>query len=336
MIWSDGYTAAYYITVVDPKTWRDVGRLEITDGSISRSTGKLMESADVEMTELPNGGEAWIRIWMDAKQGGVTHTPLFTGLTSAPIRNINGGRETFKVECFSVLKPADDILTARGTYIPAEVSAPHAVARLLKGFAPIDIEAVSNPPRLIESVIAEDGETNLSLACKTLDAIGWRLRIDGRGVIHIEQNPNAVSAVFDAVANDVIELDITDESDWYSCPNVFRAVSGDLTAIARDDDPSSSLSTVSRGREIWAEETSVTLGTNESLSAYAFRRLRELQSPARTVSYNRRYDPDVVVGDIVRINHPAIGVDGLFRIQSQNITLSYAGRTSEKAVMEWR
>lgn len=333
MIWSEGFTATYYITRVEPRTWRDIDRMEITGGSISRTEDNLMESADIEMTESPAAVESWVRIWLDADQNGVEHVPLFTGLTSAPARDINGLRETYKVECYSVLKPIDDILVERGYYIPAEVSAPNAIKRLLStGIAPVEVEQVENPPTLMESIIAEDKETNLTMAEKVIAAIGWRLRIDGRGVIHVERKSDEPVQTFNATNNDVIEMSVTDERDWFSCPNVLRAISGDLTAIARDDSPSSALSTVSRGREIWVEESSVTLGSNESLSSYAWRRLKELQSPARTASYTRRFDPVVSVGDVVRINHPAIGIDGKFRVLSQDLDLTYGCRTSEKAV----
>ena len=334
MIWSEGFTAAYYLTIVDPKSWRDMGRIEITGGSIERSEASLMESADVDTTELPEGGEAWVRIWLDADQGGTEHVPLFTGLTSAPARDINGKRESYKVECYSVLKPVDDILVDRGYYIPAEVAAPQAAARLLRsGVAPVEVGAVADPPHLTEAVVAEKGETKLTLAVKVLEAIGWRIRIDGYGRIYVEPKTESSVTMFDANDNDVIEPKVTDEYDWYSCPNVIRCISGDLTAVARDDDPGSPVSTIGRGREIWAEETSVNLGTNESLAAYARRRLKELQSPARTVSYLRRFDPNVTVGDIVRINHPEIGIDGLFKITSQSLALTHGCRTTEEAVL---
>lgn len=335
MIWSSGFTATYYVKIIDPKSWREISRLEITGGSIDRSTAELLESADISTTELPEGGEAWVRIWLDAKQGGVIHVPLFTGLTSAPSRGIDGARESFQIECYSVLKPIDDILTERGYYIPAEVAAPQAAARLLRtGIAPVEVESSVAMPCLTEAVIAEDGETNLTLAEKVLNAVNWRIRIDGYGTIHVEPKTENAITMFDVNDNDVIELQVTDENDWYSCPNVLRAISGDLTAVARDDNPESPLSTVSRGREIWVEESSVNLSKNESLAGYAYRRLKELQSPARTVSYSRRFDPDVRVGDLIRINHPEIGIDGVFRVSSQSLELSFGCRTTEEAVLE--
>ena len=172
MIWSDGFTAKYYAAILDPVSWRETSRLEITGGSIERSTADLLESADLDATELPGNGEAWVRIWLDADQRGVTHVPLFTGLTSAPSRDIDGHRESYKIECYSVLKPVDDILTERGYYIPADVTAPPAAARLLRtGIAPVEVEPVTNPPRLTEAVIAEDGETNLIFVVPVIPTI---------------------------------------------------------------------------------------------------------------------------------------------------------------------
>ena len=336
MIWSEGFTGSYYLTIVDPISWRDISRMEITGGSIERSAAGLLESADLDMTEIPASGEAWVRVWLSADQEGVTHVPLFTGLTSAPSRTIDGRRETFKVECFSVLKPIDDILVDRGYYVPAEVTAPDAAVRLLrKGIAPVVIEPAEDMPRLEGAIVAEDGETCLTLATKVLEAVRWRVRLDGQGVIHVEPDETVMSAMFDVNDNDVIELSVSDEYDWFSCPNVLRCISDDLTVVARDDDPESPLSTVGRGREVWAEETSVRLGTNESLAAYANRRLKELQAPARTISYARRFQPDVLVGNIVRINHPEIDINDYFRITSQTLELGYGCRTTEEAIREY-
>ena len=335
MIWAEGFTGSYYLTIVDPKTWRDIRRMEIKGGSIERSEEDLLESADIDVTELPEGGEAWVRVWLDADQEGITHVPLFTGLTSAPSRDIDGLRNSYKMECYSVLKPIDDILTERGYYVPAEVKAPNAAAKLLrKGIAPVEVAEAGELPQLTSAIVSEDGESNLTLARKVLEAIGWRIRIDGQGIIYVEPRTKTTAAIFNSTDNDVIELSLSDEYDWYSCPNVLRAISDDLISVARDDDPDSPLSTVSRGREIWAEETSVTLATNESLGAYAVRRLKELQSPARTISYKRRFDPEVIVGNIVRINCPEIGIDGEFRVTSQSLELSHGCRTSEEAIAE--
>ena len=92
------------------------------------------------------------------------------------------------------------------------------------------------------------------------------------------------------------------------------------------------LSIPNRGREIWKEDNSASLGDAESIADYALRRLREEQQRYITVSYDRRYVPNVMVSDLITLNYPAQGVVGMYKIQSQTIDLSYGARTSEDVV----
>lgn len=332
MNWNKGFTSRYYMTRVDPVTWRDTERFDIISGSISRSGGALMEAADFDAVTVPGNGDVWIRIYLDARQeGSDAHEALFTGLMTAPSVTWNGNRKSYRVECYSVLKPAADVLLQRGWYAPAGMNGAELAARLLT-IGSIQVEYEENAPALASNIIAEDGESNLSMGQKILDAIGWRIRISGLGHISICPQADTVSQTFDALENDSIELAVTDNHDWFSCPNVFRAVSDGLTAVARDDDEESPLSTVSRGREIWMEESSANLNENEGIAEYAVRRLKEEQSPSREISYTRRFFPDLYVGDMIRIHHPAQNIDADFRISSQQIELGYGARTSEGAI----
>lgn len=330
MDWSRGFSAAYYLAVVDPASWRDVDRIEITSGSITRNGTGLRESADIQCTDYDNNRELWIRVWLDATQGETTeHIPLFTGIACSPSTEIDGNLFKHPLECYSVLKPAQDILLKRGWYAPANANGANLIRTLLSvSPAPVVIDGLS--PTLTQTIVAEDGESNLSMADKILMAIGWRLRIDGDGTVHVCPKATEESATFDALENDVIEPQLSVDQDWYECPNVFRAVLGNLTAEARDENPDSFLSIVTRGREVWKEETSAALNSGETIAEYAMRRLREEQSYAVSVSYYRRYVPEVYVGDIVRLHHPAQGLDGDFVVQSQTITLSYGARVSER------
>lgn len=330
MNWKNGYSASYYAYFIDPSSWRETERLEITGGSLSRSADGLRDSADIDCKEYPQGAERYIRIYLDARQGGTSsHVPLFTGLATSPSRDIDGYYETNSLECYSVLKAADDVLLDRGYYVPAEANGAQVVRDLLSCI-PAPVIAEASAPGLQTSIIAEDGETRLSMADKVLSAIGWRMKIAGDGTVLLQPEPVDVSAQFDPIDQDVLEPSIKVDYDWYSCPNVFRAVKEDLSAVARDDSPDSPLSTVSRGREVWAEETSCELNTGESISEYAVRRLKELQRVRLTASYDRRYNPDVLVGDFIRLRYPVQGLDGVFRITSQKIELGFGAKTSEE------
>ena len=332
MNWNKGFSTSYYMTILDAATWRDIERYEIISGSISRSGGTLMEAADLVVTDIPANSDAWIRIYLDVQQdGSAAHEALFTGIMSAPAVNWEGHRKSYRLECYSVLKPAADVLLQRGWYAPAGMNGAMMAARLLEiGAAPVEYD--DNAPDLATTIVAEDGESNLTMAQKLISAIGWRIRISGDGHIRICPQATEVSQTFDALENDCIELTISDNQDWFSCPNVFRAVSDGMTAIARDDDEDSPLSTESRGREIWMEETNCTLNTDEGITEYAMRRLKEEQAPARRITYNRRFHPNLYIGDMVRIHHPAQKIDGEFKIENQRIELGYGARTAEGAI----
>lgn len=330
MDWNQGYSANYIVSEVDPATWRDRAPIDITGGSISKSTDGMMESADVDTTQ--NLGEKWVRIWLYARQGDDgDRAALFTGLLQTPGVSWDGTRDSYSAECYSVLKPAADILLPRGYYVLGGTNGAKAVARLLS-VSPAPVEYEDTAPALMETLVAEDSETNLSMAWKVLNAIGWRIRITGKGIIQLKPQPLTVQMRFDSRENDIIEPSVKDTQDLYSCPNVFRATSGDLTAIAKDEDDNSPLSIKARGREIWAQDTNAALNNGESVAEYARRRLGELQSPARQINYSRRFLPDLYPGDIVLIRNAEQGINGEFRITEQKIELGYSARTDENVV----
>lgn len=330
MDWSKGYSASYHMTVVDKTTWRDMRVISITDGKIKKETSNLMESADVTCLNYPRNVEQWVRVWLDAKQKDTSeHIALFTGLAVSPDRDINGLIETNQVECYSVLKPADDVLLERGWYAPEGFKGSALVKQLLSvGPAPIVEEEFS--PSLKSSIIAENGETHLSMAHKVLQAINWRLKIDGDGTINICSKPISSIATFDSMDMDIIESKLKLSYDWYDCPNVFRAIEDDLIGIARDDSEESFLSTVNRGREIWEEEINCNLNDGETVAEYALRKLKEKQQKEMAVDYSRRFVPGICPTDIINLHLPAQQISGNFVIESQSIDLGYGARVSEE------
>lgn len=329
MNWAKGFTATYYAYIIDAKTWRETSLLQITEGSISRDNSGLRDSADVTCINYDDR-EQYIRIYLDVQQGGASaHVPIFTGLTSSPSRDIDGILESSSIECYSVLKPAEDVLLDRGYYVPAEIDGGLIIQQLLS-VTPAPVEVVGEAPTLREAIIAEDGENHLSMVDKVLDALNWQMRVQGDGTIQILAPPTEAVTTFDQLDTDVIEPTLTITRDWYQCPNVLRAISGDLSAVARDDSIDSPLSTVNRGREVWEEDTDVSLNSEESIAEYAQRKLKELQRVETQVTYNRRYDPGVLVNDLVRLNYPKQGLQGVYRITSQKITLGYGCTTEEE------
>ena len=332
MDWSKGFEATYYMTIVDRATWKDTDKIKITGGSVSRSDSNLIESADVDCIGYDRG-EQWIRLWLDARQDGsdASHIALFTGLATSPAVSINGVIRQNSLECYSVLKPADDVPLQRGYFVGGGTNVPNLIKHELLADSPAPIVIDGEAPPLAKTIIAENGESKLSLAVKLLTAINWRFRISGDGMIHICPKDNTAVASFDTIDNDVVEPQISVDYDWYRCPNIFQAVIDGVAYVARDDDPNSALSTVSRGREIWVTEENPTLNSGETATQYVKRRLKEEQTAIMKVSYNRRFYPDVTVGDCVNMNYPAQKVTGTFRISSSSFSLNYGATVSEDA-----
>lgn len=332
MDWRKGFRASYYMTIVDPQTWGDLERIEITGGSVSKTDSNLIESADVDCVRYDKG-EQWIRLYLDAKQDGsnTAHTPLFTGLATSPSSNINGRLITNSLECYSVLKPADDVPLQRGYFVSANSDVTSLIKHELLADTPAPVVIDGEAPKLQKTLLAENGESKLSMATKLLTAINWRFRITGNGIIHLCSKEQDAVASFDAIDTDVVEPTINVEYDWFKCPNVFMAVIDGITYTARDDDPNSVLSTLSRGREIWVTEENPTLNTGETATQYVNRRLKEEQTVVMKVSYNRRYFPDITVGDKIKLNYPPQGVTGTFKITSHSFELNYGAMVSEDA-----
>lgn len=334
MDWRKGFSSRYYISIVDRDTWRDIKRIEITGGSIKRSISALRQSADIKVINYQESGEPLIRVWLDAKQDDTSsHTPLFTGLATTPGRDISGRLVSQTLQCYSVLKPADDILLPRGWYAAADMNVVSQIVNLLKVTkAPVEILGETTDLTLKQAVIAEQNETNLSMIEVLLSIINWRMTIDGYGTIKLGPYSSEPSMVLDSIDNDILEPNLRDNYDWYACPNVFRAIDVQTSAVAKDEDPNSPFSIQNRGREIWAEETSCLLNENETLAAYARRRLSESQQIGRSVSYDRRFMPDLNVTDIVRLNYPAQDLVGSFIITDQTINLSFGAKISEEVM----
>jgi hypothetical protein len=78
------------------------------------------------------------------------------------------------------------------------------------------------------------------------------------------------------------------------------------------------------------QESNCDLSDGESIEEYAMRRLKEEQAKEVKVSYYRRYNPAVNVGDMVRLSYPEQGLQGLYKVEEQTITLEYGARVDEE------
>lgn len=336
MNWSKGYSARYYAMLVDPSTLGDVESYEIVGGTVKFESSNLRTSADLDCVDYSYTEEKLIRIWLDAKQEGEPsgHVALFTGYTSSPDIKIDGAKTTSSLECYSVLLPAYDILLDRGWYAPVEADGLVLIQQLLRVCnVPIVVSSTEDKNRnLTQSIVAESGETHLSMVEKLLAAINWRMWVDGYGRIHVQPYSETPVASIDSRTNDILETDLTISYNWFECPNVIRANQDDDYAIAKDYDSDTPMSITNRGREVWYEENDVALNDGETLQEFAIRRLNELQRVSKTISYQRRFQPNINVSDAIILNYPKQNITGKYLVTSQSIELGFNAQTSEEVI----
>lgn len=331
--WSKGIVARYYATIVDPKTWRDVSSVDIMGGSITYSNSGVRGSADISCRDFNHDNEYWLRIYLDARQNGESElVPLFTGLGSSPDVTYNGQIPDSKVQCYSVLSPAENKYMPLGWFAQKGSNGAIMVKDLLTEVIPAPVVIDGSSSSITQNIIAENDETNLSMVDKILDVINWRLILDGNGTVHIAPISNSIAETFSYQDNDVLEMNVTISSNWSEIPNVFRAVGSGISSIAKDEDPNSVFSIQNRGREIWAQETNCVMNDGEKISEYAMRKLKEKQMVAKTVDYTRRFMPNIRIDDYVWLNYPEQNISGAFVIKSQTLNLGYGGQVSEQVV----
>lgn len=123
----------------------------------------------------------------------------------------NHGVATVTAKGYSVLKPAEEITMPTGSYAPAGRDGVAFVADLLK-VCPGRIETYGTAA-LQAAIVFDDNASHLEAAWNVLDAIGYRLRLDGNGNIYIEPMPEDYSMVVntETVGNLVPGLDVTSE-----------------------------------------------------------------------------------------------------------------------------
>lgn len=267
---------------------------------------------------------------MDCDQdGNRAHEALFTGIASTPGSEHTGAIENIHITAYSPLKAAEDIKLQLGWYAPSGANGAKVIQKLLQNQpAPVVIDG--DGELLADTIVAEQNDNCATMVDEILEAMNWKMQITGDGTIRLSEKleiPDPV-LIMGTNDNDILETSYSKGRDWFSCPNVLLASTGTETATARDDDPNSELSTVTRGREIQSVEENVQLSENENIRQYAARRLKELQVRTETVSYTRRYMPEINVGDAIRLNYN--GLNGVYEVMSQSITLGTSARTQEE------
>lgn len=335
MEWSQSYAASWRIFRVNRDTWADGEQIGNVDSiSVTRTAdGSLLESASFEVTG--DFIEDYYRIVMTAEQSGeVTRVDVATLLFSASSGTYDYGVNVQTADGHSVLYPASTTTIMAGEYAPAGVDGAAYAAALLRGSinAPV---VVDGGFLLNDNVVHEIGTSVLDAVWAVLNAGpdgGYIIQIDGRGVVHIGPKPKEPSITIDTTNAKLLTNGINYTTDESNVPNRYIVISNGIRTVAENNDPNSHISYTNRGYYVDEIDESPTPVNGETLTGYAYRKLKEMSVKQDERTYTREYHPDVYLYSIVRAS--INGLDGDLRVKSQTLNCNYGITVNEKSVKE--
>lgn len=337
------YSATWRVFRVNPGTWADGDPLDnVVSGSISvtkdcSGDAPRIESGSMQVT----GGfeRGYYRIAMIAQQDEERERhDIATLLFETSDGDRDHGVMTYQVSGQSVLYPAYTELVISGEYAPEGTDGAQYAARLLQRCVKAPV-VVDGSFKLNRSIVHEFGAPILEAAWQVLDAGGFCIQIHGDGEVHILPRPTTPTLALDEVGASLLSPGIKYGIDTSDVPNRYIAEDELERAIVVNDDPDSSVSTVSRGYIYDELDENPCPVDGETLQRYARRRLQELSTLYETREYSREWVPDFYPFDIAKGSDASIGIEGNVRVESQTITCSHGAQVTERVtheVMLWQ
>lgn len=353
--WSASMEQSFEFYTVDPLTWKNKERLTtVRSASIQRDQESETKGSG-SFTLDEDIGEAYVRAYLVVRQNGKTERfPLGTLLLQTPSMSLSAKGKTITADAYTPLVELKEKNTPIGYSILEGANIMDEAYRCVRENLRAPVVAPKSSEALPNDFVAVDSDTWLAFTTDLISNADYEFDVDedGRILFAPVQDISALRPVWAYNDDDksVIYTSVELDRDLYGIPNTVEVVcssaSGSYYAKAVNDDPSSVTSTVQRGRVISYRVTDPGLvGTPDKegdtvfqarLDEYAEKLLRNLSSLEYTVSYSHGYCP-VRVGDCVRINYKAAGLEGVkAKVISQTINCSTGCKVSEKAVFTQR
>ena len=222
--------------------------------------------------------------------------------------------------------------------------------RIVREHVRAPVIRTKNDETLNSNFIANLEDTWLTFTKDLISNANHSFALDDVGRILFTPNQDTMSLqpiwTYDDSNSSILYPDLTVDRDLYGIPNVVEVIYSNGTEYyygkAVNNDSSSPISIVNRGREITYRESNPSLLGNPNqkrIQEYAETRLKELSSLEYTVTYTHGYCP-VRIGDCVRLNYRRAGLNGVkAKVISQTIKCESGCPVTEKAVFTtelWR
>lgn len=342
-------TFEYYI--VDPGSWRDIRKINtVISSSITRDSSlETLGSANITISE--SIGECYIRIYLITIQNGIREKhSLGTFLVQSPSFSFDGKIKNVTLDAYTPLLELKENPTPLGYSVLKDENILETAYRITREQVRAPVVKPQKDETLNTNFVANINDTWITFIRDLIANADYSLDLDEMGRIFFAPKQDTMSLqpiwTYDDSNSSILYPELSVDRDLYGIPNVVEVIYSNGNEYyygkAVNDDVSSPISTVNRGRQITHRESNPSLlgSPNQArIQEYAENLLKELSSLEYTVTYTHGYCP-VRVGDCVRLNYSRAGINGIkAKVISQNINCESGCPVTEKAVFTtelWR
>ena len=342
-------TFEYYI--VDPGSWRDIRKINtVISSSITRDSSlETLGSANITISE--SIGECYIRIYLITIQNGIREKhSLGTFLVQSPSFSFDGKIKNVTLDAYTPLLELKENPTPLGYSVLKDENILETAYRITREQVRAPVVKPQKDEVLNSNFVANINDTWITFIRDLIANADYSLDLDEMGRIFFAPKQDTMSLqpiwTYDDSNSSILYPELSVDRDLYGIPNVVEVIYSNGNEYyygkAVNDDVSSPISTINRGRQITHRESNPSLlgSPNQArIQEYAENLLKELSSLEYTVTYTHGYCP-VRVGDCVRLNYSRAGINGIkAKVISQNINCESGCPVTEKAVFTtelWR
>ena len=342
-------TFEYY--VVDPGSWRDIRKINtVISSSITRDSSlETLGSANITISE--SIGECYIRIYLITIQNGIREKhSLGTFLVQSPSFSFDGKNKNVTLDAYTPLLELKENPTPLGYSVLKDENILETAYRITREQVRAPVVKPQKDETLNTNFVANINDTWIAFIHDLIANANYSLDLDEMGRIFFAPKQDTMSLqpiwTYDDSNSSILYPELSVDRDLYGIPNVVEVIYSNGNEYyygkAVNDDVSSPISTINRGRQITHRESNPSLlgSPNQArIQEYAENLLKELSSLEYTVTYTHGYCP-VRVGDCVRLNYSRAGINGIkAKVISQNINCESGCPVTEKAVFTtelWR
>lgn len=270
--------------------------------------------------------------------GGWASFPLGVFVPSTPTKQ-SGSKITWQVEAYDrTIYLREDSLISR-TYWPTGTAYLDVVQSLLLSAGISDVISGGSLAALPTDREWDIGTSKLEIVNTLLSEINYNplsINSEGAALLLPYQEPSADRVTYSYRADElsVLSRDASSVTDLYNVPNIFLAVVSNpemepLQSVYINDNPTSELSTVRRGRNIVSQLYKPdAIYSQEALDEYIRRIAFEASQVYETASIETALMPIHEANEILEIRHPE--VNGVFEETGWEMELSPGGKMTHE------